>query len=109
MIETKIDELIAALDRNTAALGAKQAKTVIATKASSPKVVEKDPETVAPSLGVDDVKKAVDKLLKANKRKEAIAAMDFFANAKNATDIAAQGEEVIKQFIDKADEILLGA
>jgi alpha-galactosidase/6-phospho-beta-glucosidase family protein len=137
-IETKIDDLIAALDRNTAALaGAKTAGNSFTTGMNSPsqqltppaavkatkKPAKSEEQVVAESVAkreaqeiaadegptLAQVKKAVDSLLKANKRDAAIKLLASFGSAKSATGIVEQGAEVMAQFIAKADDILLGA
>ena len=123
-IEKKIEDLIDAIEKNTAALlGAKPATsaapaTAVATKAAAkPKpngapakteeqLVAEATKTESPSLTVDDVKKAVDKLLKANKRQDAIDLMADFEGAKNATEIAKLGEEAIESFVKQANDLL---
>ena len=117
MIETKIDELIAALTANTAALTKTAPTTVVAGKAASPKVVKKLPakteeQVVAEATSTatpEAVKAAVDSMLKANKRDEAIALLASFDGAKSASAISEQGADVMAQFIEQANEILLAA
>jgi hypothetical protein len=122
-IEKKIEDLIDAIEKNTAALlGAKPAAStapaaVAATKTASSKpkgapakteeqLVAEATKTESPSLTVDDVKKAVDKLLKANKRQDAIDLMADFEGAKNATEVAKLGEEAIESFVKQANDLL---
>jgi len=114
-IEKKIEDLIDALDRNTAAItGAVPPQTTAEPKA--PKAVkvkaepkpEPKPEPVAESLE-PKVEKAIESMLKANKRKEAIALLASFNGAKSKTSIIEQGEEVMQKFLDGAEEILLGS
>jgi hypothetical protein len=50
----------------------------------------------------------VNELLKANKRAEAVALLETFDGAKSASGILKQGPDVIKAFLDDADEILAG-
>lgn len=119
-IETKIDELIAALDRNTAA----QAGCAKQPKAEKPKKPDKGQEGWVPSrdrlteekvveeatsIKPEAVKGAVDGMLKANRRDDAIELLASFSGAKSASDITKQGQEVMAAFIAKAEEILLGA
>lgn len=123
MIETKIDELIAALDRNTAALSgaAKPAATKPAAVAKKPakteeqlvaEIVAKNAATeIAKDDGptLEDVKAAINKMLKANKRNAAIALLGSFDGATNAPTLQAQGSDVMSAFITKAEDILLDA
>ena len=111
-IETKIDELIAALDRNTAAQAgcAKQPKAEKPKKEAAPaKTEEKVVEEAASTIKPEAVKGAVDGMLKANRRDDAIELLASFSGAKSASDITKQGQEVMAAFIAKAEEILLGA
>lgn len=112
MIETKIDELIAALDRNTAAQASCAAKPAKESKKAAAAVPAKTEEKVveeASGIRPEAVKGAVDGMLKANRRDEAIALLASFNGAKSASDITKQGQEVMAAFIEKAEEILLGA
>jgi hypothetical protein len=121
MIEKKIEDLIDALDRNTAALmgaktttaakkPAKSEEQVIAEAAA--KAAAQEAAEVSAAEGAttpEAVKAALDSLLKANKRKEAIALLGSFEKATNVTGIVAQGGEVMAAFVEKANEILLAA
>lgn len=123
-IEKKIEDLIDALDRNTAALGAKPVAKAVAPK-SDKKPAKSEDQVVAeavakaaavaeaadetPSIRPEAVKGAVDGMLKANRRDDAIALLASFNGAKSASDITKQGQEVMAEFIAKAEEILLGA
>lgn len=116
MIETKIDELIAAIDKNTAALialagkpiataekAAKVVKPVKAEPKPEPEIVKNEPD-LAPQ-----VEKAIESMLKANKRKEAVALLASFNGAKSKTGIIEQGAEVMAAFLEGAESVLLGA
>jgi len=116
MIEKKIEDLIDAIDRNTAALLGSAVKTEKASKKTVVKVVEEtkaveeESPSVAPeAVSPEAVKAALDSLLKANKRKEAIALLATFEKATNVTAIVAQGGDVMAAFIEQANEILLAA
>lgn len=125
-IEQRIDDLIDALDRNTAALGAKlpgeaPAKAKPAAAAKKPakteeqlvaEIVAKNAATeIAKDDGptLEDVKAAINKMLKANKRNAAIALLASFDGATNAPTLQAQGSDVMSAFITKAEDILLDA
>lgn len=115
MLEQKIEALIDAIEKNTAALlgnkvaaatpapaAAKAAKaSKPAPKAEAP--VEEVEEAAGPTK--DAVSKAVESLLKANKRQEAIDLMAQF-KAKSVSTIQ---ESDYAAFIEAADEILLAA
>jgi hypothetical protein len=115
MIENYIDDLIAAIDRNTAALlGSDKTDKQPAEKVSKKAAVKVVEETKAPVeatniVAPEAVKSALDSLLKANKRKEAIALLATFEKATNVTAIVAQGGDVMAAFIEQANEILLSA
>lgn len=111
MIESKIDELIAALDRNTAAQAgcAKQPKAEKQKKEAAPAKTEEKVVAEATGIKPEAVKGAVDGMLKANRRDDAIELLASFNGAKSASDITKQGQEVMAAFIEKAEEILLGA
>jgi len=110
-IEKKIEDLIASIDANTQALIALAAAPVAADKpdpvktpkANKPKVVKEEPKKVeAPTETVGSM---IEKMLKANKRKEAIELLKSFSATK-ASDIL---EENVEAFIEGAQSILLGA
>jgi hypothetical protein len=107
-IEKKIEDLIASIDANTQALIALAAAPVAADKPESvktpkPKVVKEEPKKVeAPTETVGSM---IEKMLKANKRKEAIELLKSFSATK-ASDIL---EENVEAFIEGAQSILLGA
>ena len=113
MIEQKIDDLIASIDKNTAALEAlrkdgtekvKPVKTAVAEKAKPVKTAEPVvEEPTGPTK--DEVSKAVENLLKANKRTEAIALMEKFG----AKSVSTVKESDYAAFLEAADEILLAA
>ena len=115
MIEKKIEDLIDAIDRNTAALLGSAGKTdkqpEKAPRKTAVKAVEetKAVEEESPSVAPEAVKAALDSLLKANKRKEAKALLATFDSATNVTAIVAQGADVMAAFIEQANEILLSA
>lgn len=110
MIESKIDELIAALDRNTAALaGSAKPKADKPKKEAAPAKTEEKVVAEATGIKPEAVKGAVDGMLKANRRDDAIELLASFNGAKSASDITKQGQEVMAAFIEKAEEILLGA
>jgi hypothetical protein len=114
MIEKKIEDLIDAIDRNTAALlGSNKAAPAAKApkKAAETKAVVEEVAAVeeSPSVAPEAVKAALDSLLKANKRKEAIALLATFEKATNVTAIVAQGGDVMAAFIEQANEILLSA
>jgi hypothetical protein len=108
-IEKKIEDLIASIDANTQALIALAAAPVAADKPdpvktpNKPKVVKEEPKKVeAPTETVGSM---IEKMLKANKRKEAIELLKSFSATK-ASDIL---EENVEAFIEGAQSILLGA
>jgi hypothetical protein len=129
MIEKKIEDLIDAIDRNTAALlGVGKGEKLIAAKPVAAKKPVKSEEQVVAEIAaksavqeaettateesgvtLESVKAALDSLLKANKRKEAIALLASFEKATNVTSIVAQGAEVMAAFIQEANGILLTA
>ena len=111
-IEKKIEDLIDALDRNTAALASSAAGCAVAAKPkeeSKPAKTEEKVVEEATSIKPEAVKGAVDGMLKANRRDDAIELLASFSGAKSASDITKQGQEVMAAFIAKAEEILLGA
>lgn len=125
MIETKIQELIEAIDANTLALqllagkpvetdekpakAAKPAKATVISAKEANKIQEKVLASATPPAVTDaDVSKAIESLLKANKRAEAIELLKKHG-AKSASAINSQGPEVQAAFIAGAEEILLGA
>lgn len=115
-IEDKIDALIAAIDKNTAALTGAAPKAA-ATKPAVVKAAKpaKTEERVVTEFAAkneatpEQVKAALDKLLKANKRDAAIALLKSFEGAANVSGITEQGQEAMVSFIDQANEILLSA
>lgn len=117
MIETKIEDLIASIDKNTAALIALAAGPISnpapAKQPKQPKEPKADPKPepevkAEPSLE-PQVEKAIESMLKANKRKEAITLLASFNGAKSKTGIIEQGAEVMAAFLEGAESVLLGA
>ena len=120
-IESKIDALIESLDKNTAALiGAagsdkpakapKSEKQAVKEMAARVAATEAAAAVVEPKPDLKDkVAKAIEAMLKANKRKEAIATLASFNDSKSASGIIDQGDEVIAAFLEAADGVLLGA
>jgi hypothetical protein len=105
-IEAKIDELIAALDRNTAALtGApskaedKPAKAEKAPKAEKVKDVPKGPT-------VDELKEkvkgALTRMIESGLREQASEFLGA-AGAKSATSLAEKGEAAVNEFVAKCE------
>jgi hypothetical protein len=85
------------------------AKPVKVEKAATkPAKVEAPVEAAAPS-DADRVESLIGDMLKANKRKEAIALLASFEGAKTKSGIIEQGPEVMTAFIEGAEAILLGA
>ena len=116
MIESKIDDLIKAINANTAALAALSGgKAESAPKAEKPArkaapvveqpKVEETPEPTGPSK--EQVAKAIEQCLKAGKKDELVALIKGFG-AGNATSLFAKGPEVAAQFIEAAEALLLG-
>jgi hypothetical protein len=122
-IEQKITDLIASLDKNTAALialaGAPKApkgSVGISTtpavdqlkKAEKPAkvVVEPTPEPEVTGPTKEQVAKAIEQCLKAGKKPELIVLLKSF-NAANATALFAQGPEVSQNFIEAASDLLI--
>ena len=117
MIESKIDDLIKAINANTAALAAlSNDKTAAAPapKAEKPAKkaavveqpkVEETTEPTGPSK--EQVAKAIEQCLKAGKKDELVALIKGFG-AGNATSLFAKGPEVAAQFIEAAEALLLG-
>jgi hypothetical protein len=118
MIEKKIDEVIAALDRLTAAFSqvataaapaavkpvvAKPAKSEAKLQAEANARVAETEKAAGPSK--DEISKAVEELLKANKRKEAIDLMKKF-DAKSVSTIK---ESDYAAFLEEANAILIAA
>jgi hypothetical protein len=116
-IEQQLYDLIDVIQKNTIALqNLLQAPVASTTKAEKPvkaaaKVAAPKVEEVAPPAGPSaaDVEARIDSMLKANKRKEAIALLASFNGAKSKTGIIEQGAEVMAAFVEGADAILLGA
>lgn len=114
-IEDKIDALIAAIDKNTAALTSTASKAAAAkpvVKAAKPAKTEEQVVTefaTKNEVTPEQVKAALDKLLKANKRDAAIALLKSFEGAASVSGITEQGQEAMVSFIDQANEILLSA
>ncbi len=85
-------------------------KTAVEKKAAKVAAVEKT-KAVETKPVVDYLKIVGDKvneLLKANKRSETVTLLATFDGAKSASGILKQGPDVIKAFLDGADEILAG-
>jgi hypothetical protein len=120
-IEKKIEDLIASIDANTAALitlagkqpdsPAEPEKTVKPVKAVSKVKAQPEPvkEEVQKISLESQVEKAIESMLKANKRKEAIALLASFNGAKSKTSIIEQGEDVMAAFLEGTEAILLGS
>ncbi len=118
MIETKIEDLIASIDKNTAALialaagpisnpaPAKQPKQPTKPKTEPKPEIKDEPQ---PTNLEPQVEKAIESMLKANKRKEAIELLASFNGAKSKTGIIEQGAEVMAAFLEGAESVLLGA
>jgi hypothetical protein len=86
-IEKKIDELIAALDRNTAALSGNAAAAAAPAQKKAPTAAPKAPETAA-LIALDDVKKLVTQAVqKLGKDKVAAAIESASKGAKNASTV----------------------
>lgn len=124
MIEQKITDLIESIEKNTAALIALVGSTATGDKPAAnrkaPKtepqltkeVVKRVEETEAAAVEgptKEQVAKAIENMLKANKRKEAIATLAKFGDAKSATGIVEQGEKVMAAFLEAAEAVLLGS
>jgi chorismate mutase len=138
-IEKKIEDLIASIDKNTAALIALVGTPIATAKpvAAAPKVVKlakpaKSEEEVvqefvakaAAKAAAEDaaevqavegtataarVESVIGDMLKANKRKEAIGLLASFNGAKSKTGIIEQGADVMAAFVEQAEAILLGS
>jgi hypothetical protein len=126
-IEKKIEDLIASIDLNTAALIALSnapiatapTKPVAAPKPAKPVKTEaqaaaevaarikatEDAAMASTALSGETVGSVIESMLKANKRKEAIELLGKFG-AKSASGISADQTEA---FIEAANEILLAA
>lgn len=97
-------ESLAATQQTTAApvkepKADKPAKTPKVEPAKKP--AEPDPKEL--------VGKAIENLLKANKRTEAVDLLATFNGAKSASGVLEQGAEAVAKFLAGAEEILLGA
>ena len=137
-IEKQITDLIASLDKNTAALiilanapiatakpVAAAPKTVKAVKPakSEEELVQEFVAKEAAKAAAEDaadaavegtataeqVEAAIGNMLKANKRKEAINLLASFNGAKTKTGIIEQGADVMTAFVEQAEAILLGS
>lgn len=84
----------------------KAAKPPKQPKVEAPPVVEEAAAAPDVSARVEEV---IGAMLKANKRKEALGLLASFNDSKNKTEIVAQGAEVMAQFVEQAEAILLGA
>jgi hypothetical protein len=133
MIESKIDDLIKAINANTAALAAlSNDKAPAPQKPASKKATKTEDDLVAEALvkqraleaqqdaaaeaaqkakdagpSKEQVAKAIEQCLKAGKKDELVALIKGFG-AGNATSLFAKGPEVAAQFIEAAEALLLG-
>ena len=113
-IEKKIEDLIASIDANTAALVALAGKpAAVAPKAAKEpkKPVEEPKKEVAPEPTgptKQQIAKTIEQCLKAGKKAELIAVLKTFNDAGNATAVFAQGPEASQAFIEAAEALLLG-
>jgi hypothetical protein len=104
-IETKIDELIAALDRNTAALtgaAAPEAKPAKAEKAPKAEKVKEVPKGPTVDELKEKVKGALTRMIEAGLREQASEFLGA-AGAKSATSLAEKGEAAVKEFVAKCE------
>lgn len=113
MLEQKIEALTAAIEKLSATLAGASVSPVVdkPVKAEKPAKVAKAAEPKAEPKSEDSnqsvlVEKAIESMLKANKRKEAIALLDKFG-AKSKTGIIEQGAEVMAAFLEGAQDVLL--
>jgi hypothetical protein len=133
MIEQKIADLIVSIDKNTAALLAlvgkepkappskkqtptmKSEEDLIAEGLARQRALDakKDAEEEAAQVAKDagptkeQVAKAIEKCLKADKKAELIEALKGFGGATNATAVFAQGPAIAQKFIDSAEDLLI--
>lgn len=107
-IETKIDELIAALDRNTAALlgGASNAPDVKPPKAEKATKPAKEASAAPKGPTVEELKEKVKgtltRMIEAGLREQASEFLGA-AGAKSATSLAEKGEAAVNEFVAKCE------
>jgi hypothetical protein len=108
-LATQFNDFIEGNDKQPGVEPVKAAKVVKAepkVAKAELKVVKEETKPVVDYLKI--VGDKVNELLKANKRTEAVALLATFDGAKSASSILKQGPDVIKAFLDGADEILAG-